>query len=114
MSKAVDKITKHYRTQLGGELLKHHVYEWDLDVYYKPISSLKHEAQIVELTSQGKSVEALVVSIINKALDADGQPLFTKADRAVLMNEADPTVVLNLATVLNGAELPSVEDLEKN
>ena len=113
-SRAISKVTSHYRKLSGDELKHTRVEEWDLDVYYRPVSSLKHESQIVELHSQNKAVEALVVSIINKALDKDGNPLFEKADKPVLMNEADPTIVLNLARTLNGSDLPTVDELEKN
>lgn len=111
---AIDKATSHYKSKLSGEMKKIHVPEWELDIYYRPLTNLRQEAEIVELTKQGKSVEALVVSIINKACDEEGNPLFVKADRAALMNQADPTVVLNVATKLNGGELPTVEELEKN
>lgn len=112
--RAISKVTSHYRSKIGGELQHIHVPEWDLDVYYRPVSTLKHESQIVELHGQGKAVEALVVSIINKALDKEGKPLFAQADKPVLLNEADPTVVLDLARALNGTDLPDVEELEKN
>jgi hypothetical protein len=111
---AIEKATTHYKSKLSGEMKKLHVSEWDLDIYYRPLTNLRQEAEIVELTKAGKSVEALVVSIINKAMDEDGNPLFQRADRTALMNQADPTVVLTVATQLNGGELPSVEELEKN
>lgn len=111
---AIELVKRHFQSKLGGTLSKHHVEGWGLDVYYRPVTTLKQEAKIVELSSQGKSVEALVESIIQKALGEDGKPLFTMGDKASLMNEADPTIVLNLARVLNGSDLPSVEEAEKN
>jgi hypothetical protein len=110
----IDQITKHFRAKLSGNLSKHHVEEWNMDVYYRPITTLKQEAKIVELSSQGKSVEALVETIIQKALDAEGKPLFKPLDKTVLMNEADPKIVLDLARVLNGSDLPDIEEVEKN
>lgn len=111
---AIEQVTKHFKSQLAGEMKKHHVSEWNLDVYYRPVTTLKQEARIVELSTQGKSVEALVESIIQKALDEQGSALFSPKDKVVLMNEADPKVVLDLAKVLNGSDLPTVEELEKN
>ncbi len=111
---AIDKVVGHFRTKLSGNLQKHHVEEWGMDVYYRPITTLKQEAKIVELSSQGKSVEALVETIIQKALDENGSPLFKPLDKTVLMNEADPKIVLDLARVLNGSDLPDVEEVEKN
>ena len=111
---AIQKAQKHYQSKLAGVLKQHHVKEWDLDVYYRGITTLRQEAKIVELSSTGKSVEALVESILQKALNVEGKPLFTSHDKAALMNEADPAVVLGLARVLNGSDLPTVEEVEGN
>jgi hypothetical protein len=111
---AIQKAQKHFQVRLGGELKKHHVTDWDLDVYFRDITTLKQEAKIVELAQQNKTVEALVEAIIAKALDKEGKPLFTQFDKPALMNECDPNVVLGLSRVLNGGDLPTVGDLEKN
>jgi hypothetical protein len=110
----IQKIQNHFQSKISGGLNKTHVEEWGLDIFYREITTLKQESQIVELSTQGKTVEALVQSIINKALDENGKPLFASGDKAALMNEADPSVVLNLSRILNGGELPKVEDIEKN
>lgn len=111
---AIQKATKHFQTRLGSELKHHRVEEWDLDVYFRDITTLKQEAKIVELAQQNKTVEALVEAIITKALDKEGKPLFTQFDKPALMNEADPNVVLALSRILNGGDLPPVSDIEKN
>ncbi len=110
----IQRVQNHFQSKLAGGLKKTYVEEWGMDVYFRSTTTLKQEAQIVELSTQGKSVEALVVAVINKSLDEHGKPLFQPADKAALMNEADPTVILNLARILNGGELPTVEELEKN
>lgn len=110
----IDQITKHFRAKLSGNLSKYHVEDWGMDVYYRPVTTLRQEAKIVELSSQGKTVEALVETVIQKSLDAEGKALFKPLDKTVLMNEADPKVVLDLARVLNGGDLPEVEEVEKN
>lgn len=111
---AIDIVTKHFQGKVAGVLKHHHVEAWGLDVYFRPTTTLKQEARIVELSQQNKTVEALVETIIIKALDEAGNPLFTQYDKAALMNEADPTVVLALARVLNNNELPTVDEAEKN
>lgn len=111
---AIQKAQGHFRNKLSNELKKHHVEEWDLDVYYRELSNLRTESKIVELAQAGKSVEALVQTIISKALDAEGKQLFTQYDKDTLMNECDPTVVISLSRVLSGTDLPTVEEVEKN
>jgi len=78
MSRAIESAMAHFKEVLAQGLkgpIK--VPEWNLDVYYKPATTFHQESKIVELTSQGKTVEALVESLIMRALDADGKPLFS-------------------------------------
>jgi len=111
---AIELVKKHFQSKIAGSLQKHTVSEWGIDVYYRPVTTLRQEAKIVELSSSGKSVEALVESILQKALDETGKQMFSPYDKSVLMNEADPAVVLDLARVLNGTDLPTIEEAEKN
>lgn len=111
---AIQKATAHYKTQLAGELSSFHVDEWDLTIYHRPVTSLRAEADVVQLSQQGKTVEALVMSIINKARDENGALIFSKHDKDTFMNEVDPAVVLRVANKLNTIQVPGVEEIEKN
>lgn len=110
----IQKATSHYKNQISGGLSSFHVKEWDLTIYHRNTQSLRAEAEVVELSRQGKTVEALVMSIINKARDEDGKLLFNRHDKDTFMNEVDPTVVLWVANKLNNLQMPSVEEIEKN
>ena len=57
--------------------------------------------------------KALVESLIQKALNPDGKPLFTKFDKNALMSEADPKVLIRVCSELNGA-IADYEAVEKN
>ena len=70
MSTTLDKITKHYHKEIDGDLTKLHVEEWNMDVFYKRTYPFKVEAKVLECQSKGQIVEALVESLIQKALDA--------------------------------------------
>ena len=110
----LDKAKAHYQAQLK-EMKSYYVEEWDTTIYYRATSSLAQEAEVVELTRAKKSIEALVVSIINKARDENGKMLFSKHDRDAIMREVDPNVILRLSSVLNGGDAnTSVEEVEKN
>lgn len=110
----LDKATAHYQSQLK-EMKSYYVEEWDTTIYYRSTSSLQAESEVVELTRKGKSIEALVVSIINKARDENGKHIFKKLDKDKLMREVDPQVVLRISSVLNGGDAETtVEDVEKN
>ena len=100
-----DNIAKHYQSTISGELLKLHVPEWQTDIYYKKSYALHVESKVIELQQQGKTVEALIESILLKALDANRKPLFQDADRVKLMQEADPNVVIRVGSAINNAKV---------
>ena len=101
----MDKIGKHYQSSIGGEMKKIQVEEWDTDIYCRTTYPLKDEAKVMELQAAGKTIEAVVESIVVKARDKDGKRLFHDADRIKLMHEADPLVVVKVGTAINNAKL---------
>lgn len=116
MSNILENAKSHFKSKLSGELKKVSVPEWKQDIYFKGSYPFAVESKIIELQQQGKTVEALVESIIAKSLDPDGKPLFNKFDKSTLMNEVDPAVLVKIATHLNNAtmEYTSPEELAKN
>lgn len=115
MSKVLENATAHFRNKIGGEMKSVEVPEWNSKVYFKTVSTLKDESRIVELTQQGKTVEALVESIIVRARNEDGSKMFSVADKPTLMNEVDPGVIIRLAGEMNSATAAdTLEQAEKN
>lgn len=103
MSNVLDNAKDHFKDKLNGNLMKMTVEEWKTDIFYKPVNSFATEAKIIQLQQQGKTVEALVESIIQKSLTPDGKRMFAPADKVVLMNEVDPSVLLRIAQELNSS-----------
>jgi pseudouridine-5'-phosphate glycosidase len=99
--KTLEKISQHYQKAIAGDMEKIEVKEWDMDIYCRRTYPFKDEAKVIELQAQGKTVEALVESLIVKALDKDGKKIFRDADRINLMNEADPAVIIKIAGQIN-------------
>lgn len=116
MSKVLEKATSHFRNQISGEMNKIVVPEWECEIYFKGINSLREEGKLIELAQQGKTVEALVETLITKARNIDGTKMFGLADKMVLMNEVDPQVIIRIVGEMNVANqsLGSVEDVSKN
>jgi hypothetical protein len=97
MTKAIDRATAHFKEIMSSDLKGPiTVPEWDLDVYWHPTSTLTEESVVIELQQQGKSTEAIVVTLINKAKDKDGNKLFELTDKTRLMRSADPAVILKI------------------
>ena len=110
---ALESATAHFKEKLAGKLYKYHSDEWDMDIYYRSSYSMRVESKIMSLTQNGKAADALVESIILKALDQDGNRMFRDTDRPSLMNEVDPQVIIKVASQLNNAD-ESVETVTKN
>jgi len=109
----MNNITGHFKERLAGGLKKITVPEWKTDIYYKGAYPFAVESKIIALQQQNKTVEALVESLILKALNPDGKPLFNRMDKNTLMNEADPAVLLKVCSELNNATT-DYEEIAKN
>lgn len=110
----INNVTAHFKSKLAGQLLSMEVAEWNTTIYYRATSSLRAESYIMGYTQQGKTAEALVETIIQKSLDSEGNKLFKETDRATLLNEADPKVLINVAATLNSASDETIADIEGN
>jgi hypothetical protein len=116
MSKVIEKATAHFRNQISGEMKSIQVTEWDCKIYYKTSTTLREEGKILELSQQGKTVEALVESLILRARNEDGTKMFTVADKAVLLNEVDPKVLIRVIGEINQVSVDELDldNAEKN
>lgn len=111
---AIERAKGHFKDKLSGELMKFHCEEWEMDIYHKATASLTVENGIMSLQQQGKTAEALVESVISKALNSEGNKMFKSTDRAAFLHEVDPNVIIKIATKLNNANVDTVEDIVKN
>jgi hypothetical protein len=110
----LDKATAHFRSQLNNEMTCVDVPEWESKIYFKKISTLREEAKILELSQAGKTVEALVESIIQRARSEDGSKMFTTVDKVAMMNEVDPKVIIRIAGAMNEVDPNQMAEIEKN
>lgn len=114
-STPMDKITSHFRNKVSGKMNSVFVEEWETTIYFKEANTLKEEGRMLELAQQGKAIEALVETLIVKAKNEDGTNMFKPADRTVLLNEADPKVIIRVVGDINSANDESnLEIAEKN
>lgn len=115
MSKVLEKATAHFRNKISGDMLKLYVPEWEATIYFKESNTLKEEGRIVELAQAGKTVEALVETLIVKARNEDGTKMFTMPDKITLMNEVDPAVIIRVCTEMaNMTQELALDEVEKN
>lgn len=112
MNNIIDRATEHFKTVMSQELMGPiDVPEWDAKIWYKPSNSMAQETKVIELTQQGKTTEALIVSLIQKACDEEGKAIFTMADKARLMNAVDPKVILRVVNAMGEDQTEAEEYL---
>jgi len=109
----IAKAIEHFKSRNSDEMKSIEVPEWDTTIYYKKISTFKDQSAIMQLHQQGKIVEALVETIITKARNKDGSKMFMPAERTILLNQADPDVLVKIATELNTNEATTNYDLDE-
>lgn len=97
----MESATQHFKEQLSGELLQVEVPEWNATIWFKPAFTFAQQEKIIQLSNDGKMVEALVETLIVRALDQEGKRLFTHASKTRLMNEVDPNVIIRVVTEMN-------------
>jgi hypothetical protein len=115
MSKVIERATAHFRNQISGEMRVIDVPEWETKIYYKSANTLRDEGKILELSQQGKTIEALVESLIIRSRNEDGTKMFNMADKMIFMNEIDPKVLIRIVGEMNSVSLELDEaTVEKN
>lgn len=100
----LEQATKHFRGALSGEMKSITVAEWgDSKIWFKQTTTLKEQSKLIELANQGKTVEALVETLIIKARKEDGTRMFQVTDKVTFMNEVDPAVLIRVIGEINEA-----------
>lgn len=107
----LNKAKQHFHSVLAQELISIDIPEWETKIWFKAASTFQQEQKIIELHGKGKLVEALVETLIIKALNEDGTKVFTPADKPVLMREVDPEIIIRIVTAMNEAKEAAKEDL---
>jgi hypothetical protein len=111
---AIEAAIAHFDAQGTRNMM---VPEWgELVVYWTPLTLFEKR----KIFPSGRAIEQTVAAdvLIHKAMDKDGKPLFSLADREKLMRQADQSIVERIAArILGGASSDfgdAVESAEKN
>jgi hypothetical protein len=113
VSSVIEQMKRHFAA-FGTQSIE--VPEWGEDgkplvIYYTPMTLAEKQRLDYALEREGR-VGRLADALIMKALDAQGKPLYTVADKKALREEVDPDVLARV--VVRMMTTPSIEDMEKN
>ena len=109
----LEKAKAHYAERMASEPRELRIPEWDATVYIRPGISLAQMGEILELSRQGKSAEAMVLTLVHRLIDGEGKPVFKKVERTELMRSVDPDVLARVVNEISEAD-PDEDDIEKN
>jgi len=103
---------EQFKEKLSNEPKKITVDEWNIDIFYKPMS-LKLKAELCKYIDN--PIEYAVRSLIARALDENFKKMYKPANFTEMMRHFDPDVVENIVLQMAKDEgEDSVEEDEKN
>ena len=102
----------HFRDKLSGELLSLEIPEWDSTIYYKSAITGNQQTQIYKLYSQDKQIESVYMSLIKRAMDENGKPIWRAVELKEMMRRYDPEVVSGIVERMADEE-PTADDAKK-
>lgn len=109
----IDRAKSHFEG-LGIQSIE--VPEWKDDegkptvIYWNPIT-LSEKNKLLKKSDTLNDVSLLADVLIMKALDKDGNKVFTLEDKLILMHKTDPDVLTKIATLM--VQAPTPEELKK-
>jgi len=112
MSNILENMKGHFKELLSAGLRSIHVPEWDFTIYFRPLN-LRERDRIHKFAIKD-SLEALVETLIVRALDADGKPLFKSVHRTELMREVDPEIIARVCEEMNRTERLDFQEISGN
>lgn len=119
MPSILDRATKHYHGLLDDGLRSIEVPEWEDEkgnptvIFYRPTINLMQQQKIYKLWEAKEADRAVAQTLIVRALNADGTPMFTQSSMTILLREVDSKTLHRIVGDMGGDDL-SVDDAEKN
>jgi hypothetical protein len=107
-----ENAKSQFKDKLSGELNSIEVPEWGETIYYKNAINGKKQGQIMSLYDKGKVVDSVCMSLIQRALDKDGNPIWRPSELQEMLREYDIQVISRIVEVIADNEA-TVEDAKK-
>lgn len=96
-----------------SERRKLHVPEWEVDIYFPPLTKVQLEAATAKAGTRSTATQSLML-LAHIAQDEAGQRLFRMEDIEVLRQKADLNVLTRVEQFMWGTISPSIEEAEED
>lgn len=103
----IDRVRAHFDS-LGKRRIE--IPEWQTTIYCTPIT-ISERTAINSGLGENDTHGALVRTLIYKAKDESGAPLFTIADEPALLQRADSAIIIRVASEIYGTTAPKAAEL---
>lgn len=107
MSDILSRAKAHFRDKLAAPLKFIEISEWPDEegqpskIYFRSSMTLQQQQEILSLNNQDKLAEALVATLIAKALDENGKPIFRQVHRTELLRNVDSDLISDILRRMN-------------
>ena len=109
----MDAAKQHFDDVLSADPKPILIEEWGGTFYKRPQISAKKKFEITNKMNAGQTDEGFSLALIYYLIDAEGNPVFKKADLFEMVRSIDPDVLIRVAGEIADMQ-PSQEDIEGN
>lgn len=110
----LDKAVKHFESVIAeSKVYKITVEEWDEEIYFKPLESLRAETVNVIMQARKRGdVDGLIEILIARALDQNGKKLFKSVEFDVIKRQVSPVIIARIIERMNAEDAADMVDPE--
>lgn len=104
------RLIERIIAQFPTERRKLHVPEWEVDLYFAPLTKAEIEAAVPKNGAGQSNERQSLYLLVHMARDADGKPVFAERDIDALRERTDLHVLTRVEAFMWGTQLPTVKD----
>ena len=119
MSTVLERAKNDYASKVAAGMRSYAVEEWPDDdgvatvVYWRP-ATLKERDQIYRVTTGAPTLAGLVETLIVRARNEDGTPMFRQVERGELMRSVDGSVITRIVQAMNESDGQDIESVKNS
>jgi len=107
-----ENAKSQFSDKINGALSSIDDPEWGEKIYFKSAINGKKQSQIMSLYDKGKIVDSVCMSMIMRALNKDGEPIWRPSELSEMMREYDIEVISRIVEQIADTEI-TVDEVKK-
>jgi hypothetical protein len=103
---------KDWAETLSAPMRSIHIDEWGGEIFFKP-ANLEQKNAIYKFIAEN-DLSSIAETVVRRALNEDGERLFTNTDKKFFMTKVDPDTLSRIALAINEEPEVTIEEARKN